>query len=84
MSERTIALPPRKPRAPSLKICEVCATTRPVIPIAIDSGMVWPKKGPKQAGTVTFRFGEAIPAGLPREAAEARVHAAINALDVKA
>ncbi|MDQ2763494.1 MAG: 1-acyl-sn-glycerol-3-phosphate acyltransferase [Pseudomonadota bacterium] len=54
----------------------------PVIPIAIDSGIVWPRHGPKQAGVVTFRFGEAIPPGLPRDEAEARVHAAINALDV--
>ncbi len=54
----------------------------PVVPIAIDSGLVWPKHGPKKPGVVTFRFGEAIPAGLPRAEAEARVHAAINSLDV--
>lgn len=53
----------------------------PVVPIAIDSGGVWPRKGLKQPGVVTFRFGEAIPPGLPRAEAEARVHAAINALD---
>lgn len=54
----------------------------PVVPVAIDSGLVWPKHGPKLPGTVTFRFGEPIPPGLPREEAERRVHAAINALDV--
>ncbi|WP_404373361.1 lysophospholipid acyltransferase family protein [Sphingomonas sp. MMS24-J45] len=54
----------------------------PVVPVAIDSGMVWPKHGPKVPGTVTFRFGEPIPPGLTREEAERRVHAAINALDV--
>jgi 1-acyl-sn-glycerol-3-phosphate acyltransferase len=54
----------------------------PVVPIAIDSGIVWPRHGPKKAGFVTFRFGDVIPAGLPREEAEARVHAAINAMDV--
>lgn len=54
----------------------------PTVPIAIDSGLVWPKKGAKHAGVITFRFGEAIPPGLPREEIDARVHAAINALDV--
>ena len=54
----------------------------PVVPVAIDSGLVWPKHGPKLPGTVTFRFGDPIPPGLPREEAERRVHAAINALDV--
>lgn len=53
----------------------------PVIPVAIDSGTVWPRHGPKRAGLVTFRFGAPIPPGLPRAEAEARVHAAINALD---
>ena len=53
----------------------------PVVPVAIDSGKVWPKHGPKLPGTVTFRFGDPIPPGLPREEAERRVHAAINALD---
>ena len=56
----------------------------PVVPVAIDSGLVWPKHGPKIPGTVTFRFGDPIPPGLPREEAERRVHAAINALDVPA
>jgi 1-acyl-sn-glycerol-3-phosphate acyltransferase len=56
----------------------------PVVPIAIDSGKVWPRHGPKLPGTVTFRFGEVIPPGLPRAEAEARVHAAINSLDVPA
>lgn len=54
----------------------------PTVPIAIDSGLVWPKTGAKRAGVITFRFGEAIPPGLPREEIDARVHAAINALDV--
>lgn len=54
---------------------------RPVVPVALDSGVVWPRHGPKRAGTITFRFGEPIPAGLPRREIEARVHAAINALE---
>ena len=52
-----------------------------VVPIAINSGDVWPKHGPKRPGIVTFRFGERIPPKLPRDEIEARVHAAINALD---
>ena len=35
----------------------------------------------KRSGTVTWRVGETIPAGLPRQEIEARVHAAINALE---
>lgn len=53
----------------------------PVVPIAIDSGLVWSRTGEKRAGVVTFRFGDVIPPGLPRGEAEARVHAAINALE---
>ncbi len=53
----------------------------PVIPIAINSGAVWPKNGPKRPGVVTFLFGERIPPKLPREEIEARVHAAINLLE---
>lgn len=53
----------------------------PVVPIAINSGAVWPKKGPKRAGVVTFLFGERIPPKLSREEIEARVHAAINVLE---
>jgi 1-acyl-sn-glycerol-3-phosphate acyltransferase len=53
----------------------------PVLPIACDSGLFIPKRGPKHPGTVTFKVGELIPPGLPREAFEARVHAAINALN---
>ncbi len=53
----------------------------PTVPVACDSGVLWPKKGAKRAGTITFRFGEVIPPGLGREEIEARVHAAMNALD---
>ncbi|MGJ3649501.1 lysophospholipid acyltransferase family protein [Sphingomonas sp. GlSt437] len=51
-----------------------------VVPVALDSGKVWPKKGPKRAGDVTFDFGAPLPPGLPRAEIEARVHAAINRL----
>jgi 1-acyl-sn-glycerol-3-phosphate acyltransferase len=53
----------------------------PVVPLALDSGRVWPRRGPKRAGIVTVRFGTPVPPGLPRRDAEARVHAAISALD---
>ena len=54
----------------------------PVVPLALDSGRLLPRHGfVKRAGTVTFRFGDPIPPGLPREEVEARVHAAINALE---
>ncbi len=53
----------------------------PVVPIATDVGRLWPKGGWKRAGVATFRFGEPIPPGLPRGEIEARVHAAINALE---
>lgn len=52
----------------------------PVVPIALDSGTVWPKAFIKYPGTVTLRVGAPIAPGLPREAIEAQVHAAINAL----
>lgn len=54
----------------------------PVVPVAIDSGRLWGRDGfLKRPGTITFRFGEEIPAGLPRAEVEQRVHAGMNALD---
>jgi 1-acyl-sn-glycerol-3-phosphate acyltransferase len=54
----------------------------PVVPVALDSGKIWPRRGfLKRPGIVTMRFGAPIPPGLPRKEAEARVHAAINALE---
>ncbi|HWK36122.1 lysophospholipid acyltransferase family protein [Sphingomonas sp.] len=52
-----------------------------VVPVAIDSGRLWPKSGAKRAGIVTFAFGDPIPPGLPRAEVEARAHEAINALE---
>ncbi|MDB5726660.1 MAG: 2-acyl-glycerophospho-ethanolamine acyltransferase [Novosphingobium sp.] len=52
----------------------------PVVPVAVDSGPLYNRRW-KRAGTITVRYGETIPPGLPREEAEARVHAAINALN---
>ena len=54
----------------------------PVVPIAMDSGRIWSRGFDQRSGTVTFRVGETIPPGLPRGEIEARVHAAINALEL--
>jgi 1-acyl-sn-glycerol-3-phosphate acyltransferase len=54
----------------------------PVVPVAVDSGRLWGRGLLKRSGTVTFLVGETIPAGLKRDDIEARVHAAINALEL--
>lgn len=54
----------------------------PVIPIAINSGRLSPPhQFIKRSGVITYKVGDMIPPGLPREEAEKRVHAAINALN---
>jgi 1-acyl-sn-glycerol-3-phosphate acyltransferase len=54
----------------------------PVVPIAIDSGRIWPRRSfVKRPGVVRWRVGETIPPGLSRGEIEARVHGAINALE---
>lgn len=53
----------------------------PVVPVALDSGRFWPRRGAKRPGIVTVRFGAPIAPGLGRAEAEARVHAGINALE---
>jgi len=54
----------------------------PVVPVALDSGRVWPRRRfLKRPGVITFRFGDVIEPGLDRDAAEAMVHAEINALN---
>jgi 1-acyl-sn-glycerol-3-phosphate acyltransferase len=52
----------------------------PVVPVAVNSGPLYHRRW-KRAGVVTYRFGEPVPPGLPREEAERRVHAAMNALN---
>lgn len=55
----------------------------PVVPIALDSGRLWPRRSfIKQSGVITMRVGETIPVGLGRDEVEARIHTAINALNV--
>ena len=53
----------------------------PVVPVAHDSGRLFGRGLEKRSGTVRFLVGEVIPPGLKREEIEARVHAAINALE---
>lgn len=52
----------------------------PVVPVAVDSGPSY-KPALKPRRPITYRFGEPIPPGLPREEAETRVLDAINALN---
>lgn len=52
----------------------------PVVPIAVDSGATYHHMV-KRPGRITYKVGETIPAGLPRDEVEARVHRAINALN---
>ena len=52
----------------------------PVVPVAVNSGPIYQKRW-KRPGTITLHFGEPIEPGLPRDEIEARVHAAINALN---
>lgn len=52
----------------------------PVIPVAVDSGPLYHRTW-KRPGTIHYRFGEEIPAGLKRNEIEARVKAAINVLN---
>ena len=53
----------------------------PVVPLAHDSGKVWPKGLVKRSGVIRLKVGETIPAGLKRGEIEERVHRAINALE---
>lgn len=54
----------------------------PVVPVAVDSGRLWPRNSfLKRPGVVTFRFGDVIQPGLDRDAVEAIVHAEINRLN---
>src|SRR4051794_4561073 len=54
----------------------------PVVPVAVDSGRLWGRGLVHRSGVVTIKIGETIPPGLKRAEIEARVHAAINALEL--
>jgi 1-acyl-sn-glycerol-3-phosphate acyltransferase len=54
----------------------------PVVPVAVDSGRLWPRhRFRKYPGIVTMRVMPAVPPGLPRAEIEAAVHRAINDLE---
>jgi 1-acyl-sn-glycerol-3-phosphate acyltransferase len=57
------------------------ALDMPVVPIAHDSGKLVGRGLNKRSGTIRFVIGEEIPPGLKRGEIEAKVHAAINALE---
>jgi 1-acyl-sn-glycerol-3-phosphate acyltransferase len=60
------------------------ALALPVTPVALNSGHLWPRQSfLKKSGTVTMRVGAAIPPGLGRDEIEARIHAAINSLNIE-
>jgi 1-acyl-sn-glycerol-3-phosphate acyltransferase len=52
----------------------------PVVAGAVDSGPLYHRRW-KRRGTITYKFSEVIPPGLPREEIEERVHSAMNALN---
>ena len=54
----------------------------PVVPVAVDSGRLWGRGIVHRSGTVTLKVGQTIPPTLDRKSVEARVHAAINALEL--
>jgi 1-acyl-sn-glycerol-3-phosphate acyltransferase len=58
------------------------ALNLPVVPVAVDSGRLWGRGFVHRSGVVRFKVGETIPPGLKRDEIEARVHAAINALEL--
>lgn len=54
----------------------------PVVPVAVDSGRLWPKHTfLKRSGVVTMLIGDPIPPGLARDEIEQRIHTAINVLN---
>jgi 1-acyl-sn-glycerol-3-phosphate acyltransferase len=53
----------------------------PVVPVALDSGRIWGRGFMKGRGTIRVVVGEVIPPGLKRPEVEARLHAALNALE---
>lgn len=51
----------------------------PVVPVAIDSGLFWSRKGKLlRTGTITVEFLPPIPPGLPRETMMAQLQAAVE------
>ena len=54
----------------------------PVVPVALDSGRLWPRNSfLKRPGIVTMKIQAPIAPGLPRREIEEKVHRAINLLE---
>ena len=53
----------------------------PLVPVAIDSGRIYPKQGAKRSGVIRFAFQPPIAPGLHRREVEPLVHTAINVLE---
>ena len=52
------------------------------LPVALDSGTLWPRRSfVKRPGVITIRFEEQIPPGFPRGEIEEKVRQAIDSLD---
>jgi 1-acyl-sn-glycerol-3-phosphate acyltransferase len=87
--QRPVAIFPEGTRVPHGTMAELRpgfaglyrALGLPVVPVAHDSGRLWGRGLVKKSGTIHFKVGETIPAGLKREEIEARVHRAINVLN---
>lgn len=85
---RALAIFPEGTRVPHGEVHELKAgfagiyklLGMPVVAVAVDSGPLYQRLW-KRKGVVTYRFSEPIPPGLPRDEAESRVIAAINALN---
>lgn len=55
----------------------------PVVPIALNSGLFWPKRGTKRGGTVTMEILPPIPPGLGRETMMKRLEDELEAASVR-
>lgn len=85
---RPVAIFPEGTRIPHGKIAPMQAGFAglykliglPVVPVAVDSGPLYHRWW-KLPGTITYRVGETIPAGLSRAEIEERVIAEINVLN---
>lgn len=51
----------------------------PIVPLAMDSGLFWPRRGLKRGGTVTFSILPPIPPGLEPEPALAQLEQRLEA-----
>ena len=60
------------------------ATNLPIIPLAINAGVFWPKhKWVKRGGTAIFSFLEPIPPGRPREQVMKQIEEQVEAESIK-